>query len=255
MRFKDVKAYITGGQSGLGKATAEFIKEKGGKVAVIDLKKNYNEFSIIDASSNNLKIFANVTEEDEVRKSFEAAFEHFSSINLVVNCAGIGVAEKLIGKNGLHSIDLFQKVINVNLFGTFNVIREASNWMQNNVVDDNKMRGVIINTSSIAAYDGQIGQAAYSASKGAVVSLTLPLARELAKYGIRVCTIAPGLFETPMLAGLPEKAYQNLINNTLLPKRLGNPSEFAKLVKAIYENDMLNGETIRLDGSIRLAPK
>ena len=176
-------------------------------------------------------------------------------LNLLVNCAGIGIPGKLIGKDSLHSSTIFEKVIKVNLLGTFNLIKYAADKMKDNIPDDENFRGVIVNTSSIAAYDGQIGQVAYSASKGGVVGLTLPVARELAKYGIRVCTIAPGLFEAPMLKGLPEKAYEALLETTLYPKRLGKPEEYAKLVLSIFENNMLNGEIIRLDGSIRLAPK
>ena len=256
MQFNNkVSAIVTGGASGLGKATTELIIENGGKIAILDRYEPSNDFSIIKEDKNTISMNVDVSKEEQIKECFELVYEKYKEINLVVNCAGIGISEKLIGRENLHSSSLFQKVVNVNLVGTFNIIKEASNKMQNNNVDKNGFRGVIINTSSIAAYDGQIGQAAYSASKGGVVSLTLPVARELARYGIRVCTIAPGLFKTPMLEKLPKKAYENLIDSTLLPKRLGDPNEFAKLVKAIYENDMLNGETIRLDGSIRLAPK
>ncbi len=255
MNFNNVKAVITGGLSGLGKATSDLIIKNGGRVVIFDLDESNNS-KIKTLYKNNYTIFyGDVTKEDDINKCFKFACDKFREVNLVVNCAGIGVAEKLIGKEGLHSIALFQKVINVNLFGTFNVIRSALKEMKNNSVDNDGLRGVIINTSSIAAYDGQIGQVAYSASKGAIVSITLPMARELARYGIRVCTIAPGLFETPMLTGLPEKAQSKLVESTLLPRRLGKPEEYANLVKSIFENNMLNGETIRLDGSIRLSPK
>ena len=255
MNFNKIVALITGGASGLGKATVELILEKGGKVITVDTFKTNSSFSSEESDKNNILINTDVTKEEDVYKCFELAYQKFDEVNLVVNCAGIGIAEKIIGKEELHSTAIFKKVIDVNLFGTFNIIKAASGKMQHNSTDENGHRGVIINTASIAAFDGQIGQSAYSASKGAIVSMTLPISRELARYGIRVCTIAPGLFETPMLKGLPEKAYKNLIETTLLPRRLGKPKEYAKLVQSIYENDMLNGETIRLDGSIRLAPK
>jgi NAD(P)-dependent dehydrogenase (short-subunit alcohol dehydrogenase family) len=196
-----------------------------------------------------------VTNEDSINEALLKSISNFGSINLVVNCAGIGVTNKILSKEELHSTKIFEKVINVNLNGSFNVSKLAFSKMKDNPLDKNECRGVIINTASIAAFDGQIGQAAYSASKGGVIALTLPLAREFARYNIRICTIAPGLFETPMMAGLPEKAYQSLVESTIFPKRLGKPEEYAQLIISVFENNMLNGEVIRLDGSLRMAPK
>ena len=202
-----------------------------------------------------LFIKANVTIEEDIQAAVEQASEFMGGVNTVVNCAGIGIAEKVLGRNGLHSLSLFSKVINVNLIGTFNVIRIATEKMTLNEVNEQGERGVIINTASIAAFDGQIGQAAYSASKGGIVGMTLPIARELARYGIRVMTIAPGLFHTPMFDTLPQEAKDSLGKMVPFPSRLGYPSEYAQLVQSIVENSMLNGETIRLDGAIRMQPK
>ena len=255
MDFNNINSIITGGGSGLGLATAKLIIENGGKVIALDLEKKNVDAGIL--SNKNFYFISNdVSNEQNTKENIENAFNKFKCISLVVNCAGIGFPSKVINKDGIpHSGELFKKIIDVNLIGTFNVLKFAAERMLKNKFDKDGFRGLIINTASIAAFDGQIGQAAYSASKGGIVGITLPIARELAKYGIRVCTIAPGLFETPMLKGLPDKAHQSLIDSTLYPKRLGKPSEYAKLVKSIYENNMLNGETIRLDGALRLAPK
>ncbi|MEC8099806.1 MAG: 3-hydroxyacyl-CoA dehydrogenase [Pseudomonadota bacterium] len=255
MKIEKVNSLITGACSGLGKATAKIILENGGKVSILDTQENFGK-ALAQSNSDRCNFFyTDVTDESSVKESISLAKKSFGSFNLVVNCAGVGEPEKIIGKEATHSIATFERVIKVNLTGTFNVIKHGAFSMQNNSPNEDGFRGLIINTASIAAYDGQIGQAAYSASKGGIISMTLPIARELAKFGIRVCTIAPGLFETPMLQGLPEKAYSSLVESTIYPKRLGLPHEYAKLVLAIYKNNMLNGETIRLDGSLRLAPK
>ena len=255
MNYQNCRAIISGGSSGLGLATAQLIASHGGKAFIFDVKEPKYENLLADKNKNIFFLRLDVTNEKSIEECIKNALKEVQNFNLLVNCAGIGIPEKVLGKNGVHSGESFSKTINVNLIGTFNLIKYVALEMQHNKEDQEGFRGVIINTASIAAYDGQIGQAAYSASKGGIVSLTLPLAREFAKFGIRVCTIAPGLFETPMLSGLPEKAYNSLIETTLFPKRLGKPEEFAKLVMSIFFNNMLNGEVIRLDGSLRMAPK
>ena len=255
MKIENINAIVTGGSSGLGKATVEIILSNGGRVSILDTQKELGEELAYRKGKKCNFYHTDVTDELTLKKNIETVENQSGDINLAVNCAGIGIPEKIIGKEKLHSTDIFEKTIKVNLTGTFNVIKHVSERMQHNTSYDDGFRGLIVNTASIAAYDGQIGQAAYSASKGGVISLTLPIARELSKFGIRICTIAPGLFETPMMKGLPEKAYNSLIDSTVYPKRLGFPHEYAKLVMAIYKNNMLNGETIRIDGSLRLGPK
>ena len=250
-----INAIVTGGSSGLGEATARKILEKGGNVSILDMQEDEAKGLSEEFGEACTFFYTDVTNEESINEALTSAISKYQFINLLVNCAGIGIASKVIGKEKLHDSSIFQKIINVNLVGTFNVLKLVAEKMIENQPDDDNFRGVIINTASIAAFDGQIGQAAYSASKGGIVSLTLPLAREFARYGIRVCTIAPGLFETPMMSGLPEKAYQTLVDSTLFPKRLGYPKEFAKLVLSIFENNMLNGEVIRLDGALRMSPK
>ena len=253
--IKKINAVVTGGASGLGEATVRKILETGGNVSILDTQEDKAK-ALSEAFGEDCTFYyTDITNEESIKKAIISSISKYQFINLVVNCAGIGIASKVIGKDQLHDSKVFQKTINVNLVGTFNVLKLASEKMIGNQPDEDNFRGVIINTASIAAFDGQIGQAAYSASKGGIVSLTLPLAREFARYGIRVCTIAPGLFETPMMSGLPEKAYEALVESTLFPKRLGYPEEFAKLVLSIFENNMLNGEVIRLDGSLRMSPK
>jgi len=255
MNYNNCNAVITGGASGLGGATADNIIKHGGKVTIIDIQNELGIKKAEELGSNCQYLNIDITNEDLVSESFTKILENTGPINLTVNCAGIGSPNKVLNKEGTCPLNLFSKIINVNLIGTFNTLKAAANIMQKNDIEDNFSRGVIINTASIAAYDGQIGQAAYSASKGGIVGMTLPIARELARQSIRVNTIAPGLFETPLLAGLPEEAKNSLIDSTLHPHRLGQPHEYAALVKHIYENEMLNGETIRLDGSLRMAPK
>ena len=253
--MKKINAVVTGGASGLGEATVREIIRNAGSVAIFDSQEERGNILAEELGENCIFLKTDVTNEKSINNSLSSTLSKFKFVNLLVNCAGIGIANKVVGKEKLHDSKVFQKVIDVNLLGTFNVLKLTVKNMLENIPDDDGFRGVIINTASIAAFDGQIGQAAYSASKGAIVSLTLPLAREFAKYGIRVCTIAPGLFETPMMAGLPQKAYDNLVDSTLYPKRLGKPDEFANLALSIFENNMLNGEVIRLDGSLRMSPK
>jgi len=249
MKLEDVKAVITGAGSGLGEGTAKYLNDRGAKLLLIDLneeglKKVANEL--------NAEFFVgDVSNEAEMEK----AIENFKGINCLVNCAGIAVGAKVVSSRGMHSLNLFEKVLNVNLIGSFNMLRLCADKMQSNDADHEGEKGVIINTASVAAYDGQIGQAAYSASKGGIVGMTLPIARELAAHGIRVNTIAPGLFSTPMLSGMSEEVQKSLIATTIFPKRLGTSLEYAMLVESILTNVLLNGETIRLDGSVRLAPR
>ena len=255
MKMSEARAIVTGGASGLGEATVRRIAEQGGKAAILDLGVERGEALVKELGEQAVFIKTDVTNEEEVSNAINNAIESFGSINTVVNCAGIGVAGKLLSRKGVHSLDMFSKVISINLIGTFNVIRLASEQMSKNEANELGERGVIINTASVAAFDGQIGQAAYSASKGGVVGMTLPIARELAAYGIRVMTIAPGLFHTPMFDSLPEEARDSLGKMVPFPQRLGYPEEYAQLAESILTNPMLNGETIRLDGAIRMQPK
>ena len=255
MKLENINAIVTGGCSGLGKATTEIILKNGGSATILDTQKDEGEKLANEKGEKCNFLLTDVVDEENVKKNISWVAQNLGQINLAVNCAGVGIPEKIISRQNVHSTDTFEKVIKINVTGTFNLVKHAANKMKDNISSEDGFKGVIVNTASIAAFDGQIGQAAYSASKGAIASMTLPLARELSKFGIRVCTIAPGLFETPMLQGLPENAYNALIDSTLYPKRLGFPHEFAKLVMAIYKNNMLNGETIRLDGSLRLPPK
>lgn len=255
MRIQDSIALVTGGSSGLGEATVRNIVKNGGKAAILDLSEERGASLAKELGENAVFYKTNVTSEEDVQNAIHSAIAQFGSINTVVNCAGIAVAEKTVGRNQPHSFDHFKKVIEINLIGTFNVIRLAAAQMVNNQPNQEGERGVIINTASVAAFDGQIGQAAYSASKGGVVGMTLPIARDLAKSGIRVMTIAPGLIETPLFGSLSEQAKTALESQVPFPSRLGRPSEYAQLTQSIIENVMLNGETIRLDGAIRMAPR
>jgi len=256
MKIQDTIAIVTGGASGLGGATVSRIVQQGGKAVILDLSEEKANQLIAELGSDHVCfIKTDVTNEEDVKSAIDVAITKFGSINTVVNCAGIVLGEKVNKKDGAHSLHTFQKVINVNLVGTFNVIRLAAEAMINNTPNENGERGVIISTASVAAFEGQIGQAAYSASKGGVVGMTLPIARELARYGIRNMSIAPGLFETPMFDMIPEKARISLGEMVPFPSRLGYPSEYAQLAQSIIENPMLNGEVIRLDGAVRLQPK
>jgi NAD(P)-dependent dehydrogenase (short-subunit alcohol dehydrogenase family) len=239
---------VAGGGSGLGAATTEMLTNEGANAVVADLRG--------EAANGNVRfVETDVVDEASVRRAIEEALQSFGGMHGAINCAGIASAEKVLGREGPHSLDSFAKVVEVNLVGTFNVLRLAAEVMVNNEPAASGERGVIVNTASVAAYDGQIGQVAYAASKGGVVALTLPVARELAQYGIRVVAIAPGIFDTPMMAGLPEAARESLGNQVPFPSRLGRPEEYAALVRHIIENEMLNGEVIRLDGAIRMAPR
>ena len=248
-------ALITGGASGLGLATAEKLLESGSKVMLVDLNEENVKKSAENLGDNTSYAVANVTDEDSVKGCIANTMDTFGGIHIVVNCAGIGSASKTVGKDGAHPLDYFKMVVDINLTGTFNVLRLAAVEMGNNEPGDDGECGVIVNTASVAAFDGQIGQAGYSASKAGVVGMTLPIARDLARMGIRINTIAPGIFDTPMMAMAPDQVRNPLIEMTQFPKRLGLPNEYASLVKHIVENPFLNGETIRLDGRIRMAPK
>jgi NAD(P)-dependent dehydrogenase (short-subunit alcohol dehydrogenase family) len=246
---------ISGGGSGLGAGTARLLASSGANVVIADINREKGEALAKEIGSNARFVEANVADEDSVKGAITTALSAFGALHGAINCAGIGVAEKTVGKEGPHSLSSFKRVIEVNLIGTFNVIRLASAQMAQQEPNASGERGVIINTASIAAFDGQIGQAAYSASKGGIVGMTLPIARDLARLGIRVVTIAPGLFDTPLLAGLPDEVKKVLGSQVPFPPRLGNPSEYAALAKHIIENEMLNGEVIRLDGALRMPPK
>lgn len=255
MKMKDVVALVTGGASGLGEATVRNIIAKGGNVVIVDLQVERAEQLMGELGEQVAFVKTDVTSEEDAQAAVDQAAEQFGKINALVNCAGIAIGERTVSKKGAHRLASFAKVIDVNLIGTFNMIRLAAAKMQANEPNEHGERGVIINTASVAAFDGQIGQAAYSASKGAIVGMTLPIARDLAASGIRVMTIAPGLFETPLFAQLPEEAKTALGKMTPFPSRLGYPAEYALLTESILTNPMLNGETIRLDGAIRMQPK
>jgi NAD(P)-dependent dehydrogenase (short-subunit alcohol dehydrogenase family) len=255
MELRSSVALVSGGASGLGEACVRRFVAQGAKVVIVDLNEARGQALAQELGDLVRYVKANVADETDIQKAVDTAIEAFGSLQIAINCAGIGSASKTISKEGLHSLDIFQKVIQVNLVGTFNVIRLAAWAMDKNNPNAEGERGVIINTASVAAFDGQIGQAAYSASKGGVVGMTLPIARDLARNGIRVVTIAPGLFLTPLLATLPDEAIDSLGKQVPFPPRLGNPAEYAHLAQSIVENVMLNGEVIRLDGAIRMAPK
>ena len=253
MKIEGKSFIVTGGASGLGGATARMFAKNGAHVTIVDLNAELGEALASEIGGRFVR--ADVSSEADGQQAVAAATGAFGGLHGLVNCAGIGTASRTLGKTGPHDLASFVRTINVNLIGTFNMIRLAAAAIAAEDPDEGGQRGVIVNTASVAAYDGQIGQAAYSASKGGIVGMTLPIARDLASVGIRVVTIAPGLFKTPLLAGLPEEAQISLGKQVPFPPRLGNPPEYAQLVQAIVENDMLNGETIRLDGAIRMAPR
>jgi len=246
---------ISGGASGLGRAAAEALVAAGGSVLIADVNEAVGAETAGALGPKARFVRTDATSEEAVKGAVAEAKSAFGGLHGVVNTAGIGTAAKVLGKHGPHALDLFARTIQVNLVGTFNVIRVAAAEMATNAAEPSGERGVIVNTASIAAFDGQIGQAAYAASKGGIVGLTLPVARELAALGIRVMTIAPGIFDTPLLAGLPEPARVSLGQQVPFPPRLGRPAEYAALVRHIVENEMLNGEVIRLDGALRMAPR
>ena len=255
MQVKGNTFLVTGGSSGLGAACVQRLAAAGANVVIVDLNAELGEALAQSLGEQARFVKTDVTSEADVQTAVSTATSAFGSLNGVINCAGIAIAAKVIGRKGLHTLDAFNKVLQVNVSGTFNVIRLATAVMVENEPNEGGERGVVINTASVAAYDGQIGQAAYAASKGSIVSMTLPIAREMARSGVRVMTIAPGIFETPMMAGLPEKARISLGEQVPFPSRLGQPEEYAALAHHIIENPMLNGEVIRLDGAIRMAPK
>lgn len=255
MDIKNKTFLVSGGSSGLGAATSRLLVENGGNVLIADVNAAAGQSLAAELGGQARFVATDVTDEASVQGAVTAALEQFGALAGVVNCAGIAIGERVVGKNGPHDLGRFTKVIQVNLIGTFNVIRLTAAAIAKNEPTAGGERGIIVNTASVAAFEGQIGQAAYSASKGGIVSMTLPIARELAREGIRVMTIAPGIFDTPLLAGLPEAARQSLAQQIPFPSRLGQPGEYAALVKHIIENEMLNGEVIRLDGAIRMAPR
>ena len=248
-------AIVTGGASGLGAATTRELISMGGRVAILDLPSSNGEKVAAEIGERAIFCPCDVTEETQVEQAVDRAVSEFGAVHIAVNCAGIGWAQRTVTRDGPHPLAPFRKIVEVNLIGTFNSIRYAADRMSKNEPNESGERGVIVNTASVAAFDGQIGQVAYSASKGGIVGMTLPIARDCASLGIRVVTIAPGLFETPLLGGLPEPQKQALSANVPFPKRLGQPPEYAALVRAIVENPMLNGETIRLDAALRMPPK
>ena len=256
MDLQDKVAVITGGASGLGRATAEMVIKNGGKVAILDLNEELAARTAEELGASAAPFVANVAEDESVTTAIARVMDTFGAIHVNVNCAGIGTPGRTIGKDGPLPLKYFNFVIQVNLIGTFNTLRLCANEMQRNEpVNEDGEKGVVINTASVAAFDGQIGQAAYSASKAGVAGMTLPIARDLSRSGIRLCTIAPGIFETPMMAGAPDRVRDPLIEMVQFPKRLGNAPEYAKLAQQIIENPYLNGETIRLDGGIRMAAR
>ena len=256
MQADSIRAVVTGGVSGLGLAVATRIVADGGKVALFDVNADKGAEAVAALGEANARYFAtDVTDEAAVAANVAAAKDAMGGLNVVVNCAGIIGAGRVLGREGAMPLGRFQSTVMVNLVGSFNVAKAGAELMQHNEAGDDNERGVIINTASVAAYEGQIGQAAYSASKGGVVGMTLPMARELARFGIRVNTVAPGIFWTPMVDGMPEDVQKSLSGSIPFPARLGSPEEFADLVVYIAGNRYINGETIRLDGAVRLAPK
>jgi NAD(P)-dependent dehydrogenase (short-subunit alcohol dehydrogenase family) len=255
MNIKNNTFLIAGGASGLGKATALLIVENGGNAIILDINETLGNQAEKEIGTACIFIKTDICSEAEVQNAIKTVIDSVGTISGIINCAGVGPAKRVVGKDGAHPLDFFQKVININLIGTFNTLRLVAEKMQQNTPNEAGERGIVINTASVAAFDGQIGQAAYAASKGGIVAMTLPIAREFAKMGIRVMSIAPGIFETPLLAKLPKVAQESLGQQVPFPPRLGHPNEFASLVKHIIENQMLNGEVIRLDGAIRMGMK
>ncbi len=255
MNIQNHSFLVSGGGSGLGKATAQLLTSHGATVIIADINENAGIQTASEIGSNVRFVHTDVTDEASVQNTIDTALSHYGALHGAINCAGIGATERTLHKRGVHSLAAFTKVIGVNLIGTFNVLRLAAAAMVQNEPGASGERGVIVNTASVAAFDGQIGQAAYAASKGGIVAMTLPVARDLADVGIRVMTIAPGIFDTPLLARLPEAARLSLGQQVPFPARLGQPHEYAMLVAHIIQNQMLNGEVIRLDGAIRMAPR
>ncbi|WP_457787088.1 3-hydroxyacyl-CoA dehydrogenase [Pseudomonas sp. PL-6] len=255
MRIEGSVFLVTGGGSGLGLAAARQLLGQGGKVLLLDINAEAGQRAALELGEGARFVQADITREEDGRAAVEQALEAFGAVHGLVNCAGIAPAEKVLGRNGVHGLDSFLRTVEVNLIGSFNLLRLAAEAMAQNSPNAEGERGVIVNTASVAAFDGQIGQAAYAASKGGVAAMTLPAARELARSGIRVMCIAPGIFETPMMAGMPQEVRDSLAAGVPFPPRLGRPEEYAALVRHIIENPMLNGEVIRLDGALRMAAK
>ena len=251
MQLQDTAAIVTGGASGLGAATAAQLAGNGASVFAIDLQTSIDQAPAVDGVTY---LAADVTDEEQVRAAVATASEA-APLRTVVNCAGIGPSARILGRKGVHDLGLYAKIVQVNLVGSFTVLALASEAIAQTEADENGQRGVIVNTASIAAYDGQIGQVAYASSKGGIVGMTLPAARDLAQYGIRVCTIAPGIVNTPMLATVSDEFRAGLAAGVPFPQRLCEPAEYAKLVAMIIDHDYLNGETIRMDGALRMAPR
>lgn len=255
MEIQNRTFLVSGGSSGLGRGTVQLLSEQGAQVMIADINQDAGEQGAAEFGRKVDFVHTDVTDEASVENALQMAIDRFGALHGAINCAGIGTAERILSKRGVHSLATFIKTIQVNLIGTFNVLRLAATVMARNEPGEGGERGVIVNTASVAAFDGQIGQIAYAASKGGIVGMTLPAARDLASFGIRVMTIAPGIFDTPLLAALPEAARLSLGQQVPFPSRLGYPHEYAELVAHIIQNQMLNGEVIRLDGAIRMAPK
>ncbi|VVE75331.1 3-hydroxy-2-methylbutyryl-CoA dehydrogenase [Pandoraea captiosa] len=255
MQIKDRIFLVTGASSGLGAATARMFVDAGARVVLGDINAEAGAKQAAALGDAARFVATDITKEEDVQRLVDTAKSAFGALNGVVNCAGLVIGERILGKQGPHQLDSFARIVNVNLIGTFNVLRIAASAMAEGEADAEGERGVVVNTASVAAFDGQIGQAAYAASKGGVAALTLPAARELARVGVRVVTIAPGIFETPMMAGMTPEVQAALGASVPFPPRLGRPSEYAALVRHIVENTMINGEVIRLDGALRMAPK
>jgi NAD(P)-dependent dehydrogenase (short-subunit alcohol dehydrogenase family) len=255
MQIKDARAVVTGGASGLGHAVARHVAASGGKVVILDVQDGPGRAAAAALGNDAAFVRCDVTSEAEVNAAMETAKARLGGLNLLVNCAGVIGAGRVLGKNGPMAGEFFTKVIHINLIGTFLCDKAAANLMQHNAPGVDGERGVLIHTSSVAAFEGQIGQVAYAATKAAVAGMTLPMARELARFGIRCVAIAPGIFHTPMMDGMPQDVQASLAAQVPFPARLGRPEEFAQLVASVFEIPMLNGETIRLDGAIRMQPK
>ncbi len=256
MNIEGIGAIVTGGASGLGRATAQQLAQRGALVGILDLPHSKGTETAAEIGAGAIFLEGDVTSEEQIAAAMDRAVESFGALHVLVNCAGIGSASRTVRKDGTpFDLAVFKRTLEVNLVGTFNSIRLAASRMIGNEPNDDGERGVIVNTASVAAFEGQIGQAAYSASKGGIVGMTLPIARDLARHGVRCCTIAPGLFDTPLLKGMPQEMRDALGASVPFPSRLGRPSEYGQLACQIVENAMLNGETLRLDGAIRMQPR
>lgn len=255
MNIQEVVALVTGGASGLGEACVLELVKKGARAAIIDVDVEKGEKLAANIGANAIFVKTDITSEADVRQAIQKAVDVFGKINAAINCAGVVNPGKLIGRKGPLALEAFNKVLQINLVGTLNVIRLTVEQMMNNAPGEEGEKGVIVNSASIAAFEGQIGQAAYSASKAGIVGMTLPIAREISDYGMRIVTIAPGIFDTPMMAGLPTEVKEGMAKTVPFPRRLGNPAEFAQMALHIIENKMLNGCCIRLDGALRMSAK